>query len=203
MIHTQPGLHNRVTRLQNGVVLYPNPTPKKNTLKISGSPSPFFSLGDHDRERGATINRGNHDPTTTAAAAVGHTPSTSGDNETASKVLELESLFLNPDCFRDDLAHLLRAVQAQEKSKLQLTATIQVLKKAGRPSERLVSHEKCRFKKPMQHECVHVHEITEAAGTDVQAIKEGINGNSQVSMETPSVKGNSKCQGIYFFSFYL
>lgn len=36
------------------------------------------------------------------------------------QVLELESLFLSPDCFRDDLAHLLRAVQAQEKSKLQL-----------------------------------------------------------------------------------
>ncbi|KAH7851254.1 hypothetical protein Vadar_009093 [Vaccinium darrowii] len=203
MIHTQPGLHNRahnrVTRVQNGVVLYPNPTPKKNTLKISGSPSPFFSPGDHDRERGATI--GNHDPTTTAAAAVGRTPSTSGDNETASKgwtlvqVLELESLFLNRDCFRDDLAHLLRAVQAQEKSKLQLTATIQVLKKAGRPSERLVSHENCSFKKPMQHECVHVHEITEAAGTEEaeadaeydNALKEAINENSQ--------DGNSKCQG--------
>lgn len=46
------------------------------------------------------------------------------------------------------------------------TATIQVLKKAGRPSERLVSHENCRFKKPMEHECVHLHEITEAAGTE-------------------------------------
>ncbi|KAK3014421.1 hypothetical protein RJ639_009090 [Escallonia herrerae] len=46
-----------------------------------------------------------------------------------------------------------------------MTATIQVLKKAGRPSERLVSHENCTFKKSMQHECVHVHEITEAAGT--------------------------------------
>lgn len=109
---------------------------------------------------------------------------TSEFNECSKQVLELESLFLSPDCFRDDLAHLLRAVQAQEKSKLQLTATIQVLKKAGRPSERLVSHENCRFKKPMQHECVHVHEITEAAGTEEaeadaeydNALKEAIRG---------------------------
>lgn len=46
------------------------------------------------------------------------------------------------------------------------TATIQVLKKAGRPSERLVSHENCTFKKPMQHECMHLHEITEAEGIE-------------------------------------
>ncbi|KAF2321265.1 hypothetical protein GH714_038240 [Hevea brasiliensis] len=51
-------------------------------------------------------------------------------------------------------------------STLQKTATIQVLKKAGRPSERLLSHENCRFTKPVEHECVHVHEITEAAGTE-------------------------------------
>ena len=44
--------------------------------------------------------------------------------------------------------------------------TLQVLKKAGRPSERLVSHADCKFEKPMEHECVHVHEITEAAGTE-------------------------------------
>lgn len=29
-----------------------------------------------------------------------------------------------------------------------------------------MSHENCKFKEPMQHECVHVHEITEAAGTE-------------------------------------
>ncbi|ONI21352.1 hypothetical protein PRUPE_2G061000 [Prunus persica] len=88
-------------------------------------------------------------------------------NECSKHVLRIESLFLNdPDYGRVDLAHLLRAVQTQEKQKLNLTATIQVLKKAGRPSERLVSHENCRFKKPMEHECVHLHEITEAAGTE-------------------------------------
>ena len=32
------------------------------------------------------------------------------------------------------------------------TVTTQVLKKAGRPLERLVSHENCRFKKHMKHE---------------------------------------------------
>ncbi|KAK6934067.1 Required for excision 1-B domain-containing protein [Dillenia turbinata] len=140
-------------------------------------------------------------------------------NDCSKQVLEIESLFLNPDFCRDDLARLLRAVQVQEKEKLHLinnpillfdyefyfiqdtqessldcfpircmgfplTATIQVLKKAGRPSERLVSHENCKFKKPMGHECVHVHEITEAAGTEEaeadaeydNALKEAIRG---------------------------
>lgn len=64
------------------------------------------------------------------------------------------------------------------------TATIQLLKKAGRPSEWLVSHENCKFKKPMERKCVHVHEITEATGTkeaeaDAEydnALKEAIRG---------------------------
>lgn len=46
------------------------------------------------------------------------------------------------------------------------TATIQVLKKAGRPSERLVSHENCRFRPSTGHECVHIQNITEASGTE-------------------------------------
>ncbi|XP_074331202.1 uncharacterized protein LOC141668283 isoform X2 [Apium graveolens] len=87
-------------------------------------------------------------------------------NDCSKQVLEMESLFMSPAYGREDLAHLLRSVQIKEKQKLNLTATIQVLKKAGRPSERLVSHENCKFKEPMQHECVHVHEITEAAGTE-------------------------------------
>lgn len=100
------------------------------------------------------------------------------------QVREIESRFLKPNCFRDDLAQLIRAVQEQEKKKLQLTATIQVLKKAGRPSERVVTHENCKFEKPMQHECVHLHEITEASGTEEaeaeaeydNALKEAIQG---------------------------
>ncbi|XWS08200.1 hypothetical protein CRYUN_Cryun41cG0059300 [Craigia yunnanensis] len=87
-------------------------------------------------------------------------------NDCSKQVLEMESLFLNPDYCRVDLAQLLRAIQTQEKQKLHLTATIQVLKKAGRTSERLVSRGNCLFKKPMEHECVNVHEITEAAGTE-------------------------------------
>ncbi|KAD5960391.1 hypothetical protein R6Q59_013519 [Mikania micrantha] len=85
-------------------------------------------------------------------------------NECSKEVLALEATFLSPDYCRNDLASLLRSVQVQEKQKLHLTATVEVLKKAGRPSERLVSHENCRFQN--QHECVHVHEITEAAGTE-------------------------------------
>uniref|UniRef100_A0A803LK09 Uncharacterized protein n=1 Tax=Chenopodium quinoa TaxID=63459 RepID=A0A803LK09_CHEQI len=62
-------------------------------------------------------------------------------SDCSKQVREIESQFLNPDCFRDDLARLLRSVQELEKQKLHLTATIQVLKKAGRPSERVVTHE--------------------------------------------------------------
>ncbi|KAG5239481.1 DNA gyrase [Salix suchowensis] len=105
-------------------------------------------------------------------------------NDCSKQVIEIESLFLKPEHDRDDLADLLRAIQTQEKQKLHLTATIQLLKKAGRPSERLVNHENCRFSKPMEHECVHLHEITEAAGTEEaeadaeydNALKEAIRG---------------------------
>lgn len=38
------------------------------------------------------------------------------------QVLEMESLFLRPDCSRDDLALLLRSVQIQEKQKLNLVS---------------------------------------------------------------------------------
>ncbi|KNA10114.1 hypothetical protein SOVF_147440 [Spinacia oleracea] len=87
-------------------------------------------------------------------------------SDCSKQVREMESQFLKPDCFRDDLARLLRAVQELEKLKLHLTLIMQVLKKAGRPSERLVTHENCRFKKAMHHECVHVQELTDAAGTE-------------------------------------
>ncbi|TYG65908.1 hypothetical protein ES288_D06G224400v1 [Gossypium darwinii] len=105
-------------------------------------------------------------------------------NDCSNQVLEMESLFLNPDYCRVDLAELLRAIQTQEKQKLHLTATIQVLKKAGRPSERVENHENCSFKIPMEHECVHLQEITEAAGTKEaeanaeydNALKEAIRG---------------------------
>nr|GEV87704.1 hypothetical protein [Tanacetum cinerariifolium] len=105
-------------------------------------------------------------------------------SDCSKQVLALESIFLSPNYCRNDLASLLRSVQVQEKQKLHLTATIQVLKKAGRPSERLVSHENCKFKNHHQHECVHVHEITEAAGTEEaeadaeydNAMKEAIQG---------------------------
>ncbi|KAJ6808848.1 uncharacterized protein M6B38_279420 [Iris pallida] len=105
-------------------------------------------------------------------------------NDCSKQVLEMESLLLDPDISRSDLAEILKSVQAQEKEKLHLTARIQILKKAGRPSERLVNHESCRFSKPAEHECVHVHEITEEAGTEDaeadaeydNALKEAIRG---------------------------
>ncbi|MCE5166938.1 hypothetical protein HAX54_030449, partial [Datura stramonium] len=69
--------------------------------------------------------------------------------------------------------------------KLQLTAAIQVLKRAAPPpSKRLVSHENCRFSKPTRHEYVHIQKITEASGTEKakananfdNALKEAIKG---------------------------
>ncbi|XP_020517589.1 uncharacterized protein LOC18425242 isoform X2 [Amborella trichopoda] len=105
-------------------------------------------------------------------------------NDCSKQVVELESQFSNPYFCRGDLASILKAVQAQEKQKLHMTAKIQVLKKAGRPSERLVSHERCRFDRPAEHRCVHLHEITEASGTEDaevdaaydEALKEAIRG---------------------------
>ncbi|KAL6579989.1 hypothetical protein OROMI_008013 [Orobanche minor] len=106
-------------------------------------------------------------------------------SDCSKQVLELESTFASPAYRREDLAGLLRSVQVQEKEKLNLydfirfllpaskeedlvhsLATIQVLKKAGRPSERLVSHENCRFTRSTGHECMHIQQITEESGTE-------------------------------------
>nr|GMD22563.1 stromal 70 kDa heat shock-related protein, chloroplastic-like [Ipomoea batatas]GMD29363.1 stromal 70 kDa heat shock-related protein, chloroplastic-like [Ipomoea batatas] len=46
-------------------------------------------------------------------------------NDCSKQVLEMESQFLSPDCFIEDLAALLRFVQIQEKQKLELAATTQ------------------------------------------------------------------------------
>jgi hypothetical protein len=59
-------------------------------------------------------------------------------NDCSKQVLEMESLFLSPDYpdySRVDLEQLLRAVQAQEKRKLHLTATIQGVKEGWSSSE--------------------------------------------------------------------
>jgi hypothetical protein len=50
--------------------------------------------------------------------------------------LQIEAALRAPDVGREDLAHILQAVQVQEKQNLRMTATLQVLKKAGRPSDR-------------------------------------------------------------------
>ncbi|XP_035541244.1 uncharacterized protein LOC109020884 [Juglans regia] len=105
-------------------------------------------------------------------------------NDYSKQVLEMASLLLNPYLCRVDLAQLLKVVQEQEKQKLHLTATIQVLKKESRPLECPVSHDNCRCEKPMEHECIHVHEITEAIGIEEaeanaeydNAFKEAISG---------------------------
>ncbi|XP_068664219.1 uncharacterized protein [Aristolochia californica] len=105
-------------------------------------------------------------------------------NNCSKEVLEMETLLMKPEFCRDDLAGLLNSVQEQEKQKLHLTARIQILKKVGHPSERLVSHENCRFTRATEHECMHLNEITEAMGTEeaeadaeyVGALNEAIRG---------------------------
>ncbi|CAM8961057.1 unnamed protein product [Rhodiola kirilowii] len=84
-------------------------------------------------------------------------------NDCSKQVIQIQSLLSTP---RNDLADLLRAVQTQEKDKLNLTVTIQVLKKAGRPSERVVSHSNCQLKRGMEHRCVHLQEISLEEGTE-------------------------------------
>ncbi|KAI5084578.1 hypothetical protein GOP47_0000747 [Adiantum capillus-veneris] len=86
-------------------------------------------------------------------------------NDCSKQILNLELLFRSPKHCREDLAKLLQAVQAQEKQKLHMTAQLQVLKKAGRPSERVITHEQCQFAgRNHQHHCVHVREISVADG---------------------------------------
>ncbi|KAM3329999.1 hypothetical protein ACQJBY_026799 [Aegilops geniculata] len=107
-------------------------------------------------------------------------------NDCSTQILEMVSLLSKPSFCRGDLANLLKDVQACERDKLQLskfppvtcqlvhyisgwldqTARIQVLKKAGRPSERLVNHEHCRSSSTSQHVCANLKEITEASGTE-------------------------------------
>ncbi|XP_078172756.1 DNA repair REX1-B protein [Carex rostrata] len=87
-------------------------------------------------------------------------------NDCSKQVIDLESMLMLPDLCRADLANLLKAVQVQEKQKLHLTVKIQVLKKSGRPSERIVMHDSCQLDNITGHQCVHVREITEAAGTE-------------------------------------
>ncbi|CAM6105117.1 unnamed protein product [Calypogeia fissa] len=61
---------------------------------------------------------------------------TTSFSESSKQVLEIEAALRAPCNDRPDLAAVLQAVQAQEKQKLHMTATLQVLKRAGRPSER-------------------------------------------------------------------
>lgn len=92
---------------------------------------------------------------------------TSEFNDCSKQVLKIESCLKSPEYCREDLAKLLQSVQLQEKQKLHMTAQLQVLKKAGRPSERVVTHDQCCFEnRTLQHRCVHVHEISVADGLE-------------------------------------
>lgn len=88
-------------------------------------------------------------------------------NDCSKQVIEMESILGGSDYCREDLVHLLKTVQVHEKQKLRMVATIQVLKKAGRPSERLGRNGYGQLKdRPVEHRCVHVTEITEVTGLE-------------------------------------
>ncbi|XP_078442969.1 DNA repair REX1-B protein [Wolffia australiana] len=87
-------------------------------------------------------------------------------SDCSQKVLEMESLLANSDLCRADLAAILKVVQEREKQKLQMTVQIQMLKKAGRPSEQPVSHESCPRGVSDGHECIHIRQLTEADGVE-------------------------------------
>lgn len=92
---------------------------------------------------------------------------TSDFNDCSKQVLKIESALKSPEYCREDMAKLLQSVQLQEKQKLHMTVQLQVLKKAGRPSERVVTHDQCCFEnRPLQHHCIHVHEISVADGLE-------------------------------------
>ena len=74
----------------------------------------------------------------------------------------MESILGGSDYHQEDLVHVLKTVQAHEKQKLHMVVTIQVSKKAGRPSERHVQLKNML----VEHRCVHVTDITEVTGLE-------------------------------------
>jgi len=73
-------------------------------------------------------------------------------NDCSRKVLDIQAEL--KELGRNDLAGVLQEVQTQEKQNLRMTATLQVLRKAGRPSERAHAH----AKKSGRQQCSHSHE---------------------------------------------
>ncbi|KAG0570344.1 hypothetical protein KC19_6G155200 [Ceratodon purpureus] len=83
---------------------------------------------------------------------------TTAFNDCSRQVIEIQAALRGPDIDRQDLADILKDVQAQEKQNLKMTATLQVLRKAGRPSDRAQEMEK-----KGHHQCSHLHEEESSA----------------------------------------
>ncbi|KAJ7563224.1 hypothetical protein O6H91_03G101600 [Diphasiastrum complanatum] len=89
---------------------------------------------------------------------------TSEFNECSQQVLEVESELRRSSIARDDLAQVLQDVQYHEKKKLQMTAILQVLKRAGRPSEQDHNSEISQ-----QVNCSHLHSPTKCETSDFKS----------------------------------
>ncbi|XP_024386438.1 uncharacterized protein [Physcomitrium patens] len=76
-------------------------------------------------------------------------------NDCSRQVIDIQAALRGPEIARQDLADILQDVQAQEKQNLKMTATLQLLRKAGRPSDRAQAH---AGKKVQHHLCSHGHE---------------------------------------------
>uniref|UniRef100_A0A7I4A3A6 Uncharacterized protein n=1 Tax=Physcomitrium patens TaxID=3218 RepID=A0A7I4A3A6_PHYPA len=61
-------------------------------------------------------------------------------NDCSRQVIDIQAALRGPEIARQDLADILQDVQAQEKQNLKMTATLQLLRKAGRPSDRAQAH---------------------------------------------------------------
>lgn len=84
---------------------------------------------------------------------------TAAFNDCSKQVIDIQAALREPGIGRNDLADILKDVQAQEKQNLRMTATLQVLRKAGKPSDRAQAH----ADEKGHHQCSHSHEEESSA----------------------------------------
>ncbi|GAQ89795.1 hypothetical protein KFL_005630080 [Klebsormidium nitens] len=106
----------------------------------------------------------------------------------SQQIIQIEAALKEADVNRADLAETLRALQSQEKKKLHMTAVLQVLKKAGRPSERS-SELREQLRRQQGHQC-----LSEAALNGAAAQSGGLT-ESQEEAEYEAAVGEAT-QGV-------
>ncbi|KAL2643504.1 hypothetical protein R1flu_011091 [Riccia fluitans] len=77
-------------------------------------------------------------------------------NECSRQVRDIIARLKDESVLREDLASVLEQVQVQESQKLRMTSVLQVLRKAGRPSERAnVTEQRQQHSTSSSHVCSH------------------------------------------------